>query len=178
MIRGCKRGASLDCIKMVGTMNPCKCGWYGHPSGRCTCSSQSVQSYLGRISGPMLDRIDIKIEVPALDFDELSRRSPGEPSSAIRERVNAARLVQRSRYGKDGPLCNAQMGQKELREYCQLDEACTTLMRRAYEKMALTARSYDRALRVARTIADLEGSESLQVAHLAEALQYRTAGAL
>lgn len=165
-------------FQMVCAMNPCKCGWYGHPSGRCTCSTQSVQSYLSRISGPMLDRIDIKIEVPALDFEELSRRTPGESSADIKKRVNAAREVQRKRFGKDGPLCNAQMGQKELRQYCQLDEACTALMRTAYEKMALTARSYDRALRVARTIADLAGSERLEVAHLAEALQYRTAGAL
>lgn len=165
-------------FQMVCAMNPCKCGWYGHPSGRCTCSEQSVHHYLSRISGPMLDRIDIKVEVPALDFDELSRRNPGESSADIKKRVNAAREIQRKRFAGSGILCNAQMGQKELREYCYLDEGCTTLMRRAYDKMALTARSYDRALRVARTIADLEGSESLKMPHLAEALQYRTAGAL
>lgn len=165
-------------FQMICAMNPCKCGWYGHPSGRCTCSSQSVQHYLGRISGPLLDRIDIKMEVPALDFEELSQRAPGESSAAIKKRVDAARAIQRERFGKDGPLCNAQMGQKELRQYCQLDAACTALMRSAYEKMALTARSYDRALRVARTIADLAESEELKVEHLAEALQYRTAGAL
>ena len=156
-------------------MNPCKCGWYGHPSGRCTCSPQSVRQYLGRVSGPMMDRIDLKVEVASLDFEELSRRTPGETSAEIRKRVNAAREVQRRRFGPDGPQCNARMGQAELREYCALDEGCTALMKQAYEKMALTARSYDRILRVARTIADLAGAERLEVPHLAEALQYRTA---
>ena len=162
-------------FQMVCAMNPCKCGWYGHPSGRCTCSPQSVRQYLGRVSGPMMDRIDLKVEVASLDFEELSRRTPGEPSAEIRKRVNAAREVQRRRFGPEGPQCNARMGQAELREYCALDEGCTALMKQAYEKMALTARSYDRILRVARTIADLAGAERLEVPHLAEALQYRTA---
>ena len=162
-------------FQMVCAMNPCRCGWYGHPSGRCTCSERSVHQYLSRISGPLMDRIDLKVDVPSLDFEELSRRSPGEPSADIRRRVNAARAVQQRRYGPDGPACNAQMGPAQLRRYCALDEDCTALMKRAYEKMALTARSYDRILRVARTIADLAGAENLEVVHLAEALQYRTA---
>ncbi|MCC8075889.1 MAG: YifB family Mg chelatase-like AAA ATPase [Clostridiales bacterium] len=161
-------------FQMICAMNPCKCGWYGHPSGRCTCSPKSVAQYLSHLSGPLLDRIDLKVDVPSLEFDELSRRSPGEPSAAIRERVNAARQRQRQRFGPDGPRCNAQMGQAELREYCRLDEACTALMKQAYEKLALTARSYDRILRVARTVADRAGAEQLEVSHLAEALQYRT----
>ncbi len=165
-------------FQMVCAMNPCRCGWYGHPSGRCTCSEFSVRQYLGRISGPLMDRIDLKVDVPSLDFDELSVRTPGESSAEIRKRVNAARALQRARFGPDGPRCNAQMGPAQLREHCALDEACTALMKQAYQKMALTARSYDRLLRVARTIADLDGRASIEVAHLAEALQYRTARAM
>ena len=166
-------------IMLVCAMNPCKCGWYGHPSGRCTCSPGEVKRYRSRISGPMMDRIDIKVEVPALEFEELTRRVPGEPSTAVRERVNAARQVQQARFrGSDRLTCNAQMDQKALRAHCALDEDCTAIMRQAYQRMRLTARSYDRILRVARTIADLAGAESLQVSHLAEALQYRTTGYL
>ncbi|MEE0416248.1 MAG: YifB family Mg chelatase-like AAA ATPase [Oscillospiraceae bacterium] len=166
---------------LVCAMNPCKCGWYGHPSGRCRCSLSEVKRYRSRISGPLMDRIDIKVEVPALDFGELTRREPGEPSAEIRRRVNAARQVQNRRYeGRKGErlICNAQMGQEELRTYCVLDDGGTALMRQAYDRMQLTARSYDRILRVARTIADLDQSEAIQVSHLAEALQYRTSSYL
>lgn len=163
---------------LLCAMNPCKCGWYGHPGGRCQCGIKQVQRYRSRISGPLLDRIDMKVEVAALDFEELTRRKPGEPSSAIRERVNKARAIQNQRYAASGLVCNAQMGQEELRTYCVLDEAGTALMRQAYDKMELTARSYDRILRLARTIADLAGSEHIAPNHLAEALQYRTTGYL
>ncbi len=159
---------------LVCAMNPCKCGWYGHPSGRCTCSEQAVRRYLSRLSGPLLDRIDICVEVPALDYDELTGRTPPAESSAqIRARVNAARAVQTARFGPHGPSCNAQMGQRELRECCALDEDCQQLIRGAYQRLGLTARSYDRILRVARTIADLDGSADIALPHLAEALQYR-----
>ena len=159
---------------LVCAMNPCKCGWYGHPSGRCTCTEQAVRRYLSRLSGPMLDRIDICVDVPSLDYDELSGASaPAESSEAIRQRVNAARAVQTARFGPDGPACNAQMGPKELRTYCKLDESCQQLIRGAYDRLGLTARGYDRILRVARTIADLDGAEDIAVHHLAEALQYR-----
>ena len=159
---------------LVCAMNPCKCGWYGHPSGRCTCTEAAVHRYLSRLSGPMLDRIDICVDVPALEYDELAGKTPpAESSSDIRARVNAARAVQNARFGSDGPACNAHMGPKELSAYCQLDESCQELIRGAYEKLGLTARSYDRILRVARTIADLDGSEQILLPHLAEALQYR-----
>ena len=159
---------------LVCAMNPCRCGWYGHPSGRCACTEQSVRRYLSRLSGPMLDRIDICVDVPSLDYDELSGASaPAEGSAAIRARVNAARAVQTARYGPDGPACNAQMGPRELREHCKLDGECQRLIRGAYDRLGLTARGYDRILRVARTIADLDGAGDIAAQHLAEALQYR-----
>ncbi len=159
---------------LVCAMNPCKCGWYGHPSGRCRCSESSIQKYHSKLSGPLLDRIDIIIEVPALEFDELRMRTPSEKSEDIKKRVDAARNRQRSRFEGDGLDCNARMEQKQLREFCALDQEGESLMKMAFDKMGLTARSYDRILRVARTIADLDGSESISSSHLAEAIQYRT----
>ena len=159
---------------LVCAMNPCKCGWYGHPSGRCRCSPRDVRRYHARVSGPLLDRIDIIVEVPALEFDELTEPSAGEPSRAIRARVNAARAVQRARYGDDTTTTNAHMGPRALAEFCALSPECEQLMHQAFDSMALTARSYDRILRVARTIADLDGAQTIGLTHLAEAIQYRT----
>ena len=158
----------------VAPMNPCKCGWYGHPSGRCRCTPQDVRRYHSRISGPLLDRIDLIVEVPALDYEELKRKKPAEPSAAIKQRVDAARKVQRERFAGDGSMCNAHIGSRQLRQFCALDEECDALMKAAFETMGLTARSYDRILRVARTIADLDGSEDITPDAIAEAIQYRT----
>ena len=155
---------------LVCAMNPCKCGWYGHPSGRCRCTEHEVKKYLSRLSGPLLDRIDLFVQVDALNFEELSQREQAEPSSAIKARVDRARAVQTRRSGSP---CNSQLGRVELDRFCALDEDCQKLMRGAFDRLGLTARSYDRILRVARTIADLERSETIQPPHLAEALQFR-----
>lgn len=159
---------------LVCAMNPCKCGWYGDPSGKCTCSENAVNSYRSRISGPLLDRIDIIMEVPAVNFDDLRRRKEAEPSSSIKQRVDKARARQHRRFGEFGGMCNARMGPEELRAYCKLDAESEELMRQAFDAFGLTARSYDRILKVARTIADLEGEENISASHIAEAIQYRT----
>lgn len=159
---------------MVCAMNPCKCGWHGDPSGRCRCSAHSVSQYLSRISGPLLDRIDLIVEVPALNFQELTRRAPAESSLEIRKRVIAARQRQLSRFEGGKPSLNAALEPAQMRTWCALDEAGTMMMKAAFQTMNLTARSYDRVLRVARTIADLAGSERIEAMHIAEAVQYRT----
>lgn len=161
-------------FQLVCAMNPCRCGWYGDPSGRCTCTPLAVHQYLSRISGPLLDRIDIIVEVPALNFDELRGHATPEPSSEVKKRVEAARKIQRDRYTDGKCRCNANMQTRELREYCELDDACAALMKQAFDALGLTARSYDRIRKVARTIADLDGSETIRPEHIAEAIQYRT----
>ena len=158
---------------LVCAMNPCKCGWYGDPSGRCKCSQTAVDSYRGRLSGPLLDRIDIVVEVPAVHFEDLRSRAEAEPSSEVKKRVDSARNRQHKRFGTDGRMCNARMGPEEMRKFCELDETCAELMKQAFEAMGLTARSYDRILKVARTVADLDGCENIEPQHIAEAIQYR-----
>ena len=158
---------------LVCAMNPCKCGWYGDPSGRCTCSERSVHDYRSRISGPLLDRIDIVVEVPAVKFDELRARAEAESSASVKARVDAARQRQHQRFAGNGSMCNARMGPEEMRSFCALDDACAALLKQAFDAMGLTARSYDRILKVARTIADLDGCEKIEPQHIAEAIQYR-----
>ena len=159
---------------LVAAMNPCACGYFGHPTRPCTCSAAAAQRYLARISGPLLDRFDLHIEVPPVDYEHLSSRKAAESSAAIRERVNRARAVQTERYRDTGIRVNAQLPPSLLRKYCALTDSAEALMKVAFEKMELSARAYDRILKVARTIADLEGSETIQNSHLAEAIQYRS----
>lgn len=157
---------------LVCAMNPCKCGWYGDPSGRCSCSESAVRAYRSRISGPLLDRIDMIVEVPAVKFEDLRERAEAEPSGQVKARVDAARRRQNDRFG--GGLSNARMGPEELRRHCALDSETGELLRQAFDTLRLTARSYDRILKVARTIADLDGSEAIRTRHLAEAIRYRS----
>lgn len=159
---------------LVCAMNPCKCGWYGDPSGRCTCSETAVKNYRSRISGPLLDRIDMIVEVPAVHFEDLRKRGETESSSEIKKRVNDARMRQYHRFSEKSGMCNARMGPDELRKYCTLDDESAELMHQAFDVFGLTARSYDRILKVARTIADLEQSDHITAEHIAEAVQYRT----
>jgi magnesium chelatase family protein len=167
--------ATFPCdFQLVCAMNPCRCGWYGDSSGRCVCTQNSVSSYISRISGPLLDRIDIIVEVPALNFDELRSREEPESSSAVKQRVEQARALQNKRFSQGTCRSNAGMQTAQLREYCTLSDDCAGLMKQAFESLGLTARSYDRIRKVARTIADLDASEEIQIPHIAEAIQYRT----
>ena len=161
-------------VMLVASMNPCPCGYYTHPTKQCTCTAMQVQKYLGRISGPLLDRIDLQIEIAPLSFDEMSQTTAREPSTAIRERVVKARQRQEERY-RDHPLihCNAQMTSAQIREYCQLDDRSMRVLRNAMSKLDLSARAYDRILKVARTIADYEGLDQITSTHIAEAISYR-----
>ncbi|MBD9207706.1 MAG: ATP-binding protein [Clostridiales bacterium] len=163
---------------LVCAMNPCRCGWYGHPSGRCTCSESQVEQYMRRISGPLLDRIDMHIEVPSVEYEAMRRRETPESSETVRQRVNAAREIQKRRFAGTDVSCNAYMTPSMVGRYCALDEAGDRLMKGAFDRLGLTGRSHDRILRMARTIADLEGAEDISAAHLAEAIQFRSSGIL
>ena len=160
---------------LVCAMNPCPCGHYGNPNQECMCTPMQIQKYVGKISGPLLDRIDIHVEVPAVKYTELSSKRSGENSSAIRERVVRAREVQTGRFEKRKDLyCNADMESKEIKEFCQIDAAGAELLKTAMNRLGLSARAYDRILKVSRTIADLAGSEQISTEHLSEAIQYRS----
>ena len=160
-------------FQLVCAMNPCRCGWRGHPSGKCTCSDREVTKYVEKISGPLLDRIDLHVSVPSVEYEALRRKSEPESSAAVKARVDAARAVQARRFAGTAVSCNAHMSPAQIGQFCALDGAGESLMKSAFDRMGLTARSHDRILRVARTIADLDGAESIGPEHLAEAIQYR-----
>ncbi len=160
---------------LVASMNPCPCGYYNHPEKDCVCAPGVVQKYLNKISGPLLDRIDLHVEVTPVSYNELSADRISEKSKVVRERVIMARTIQEKRFSEsEGIYCNAQITSKQLREVCKIDESGNQLLKTAIEKLGLSARAYDRILKVARTIADLEGSEKILMIHLAEAIQYRS----
>ncbi len=161
-------------IMLVAAMNPCPCGYYGHPTRKCTCSEGAVSRYLSKVSGPLLDRIDLHVEVMPVEFSDLADTAKAESSASIRERVNTARKLQNERYRGTGISCNAMLTPAYLHQYCVLTDNAQNMLKNAFEKMGLSARAYDRILKVARTIADLDGSEDIDVKHIAEALQYRS----
>ena len=160
-------------FQLVCAMNPCRCGWRGHPSGRCTCTDREVEKYVEKISGPLLDRIDLHVSVPSVEYEAMRRRAPAEDSAAVKRRVDAARAIQSARFAGTNVACNAQMAPDQIARFCRLDSAGEALMESAFARMGLTARSHDRILRLGRTIADLEGAADISLVHLAEAIQYR-----
>lgn len=161
-------------VMLIAAMNPCPCGFYNHPTKKCVCSDMQIKKYLNRVSGPLLDRLDIHVEVPPVDYDDLSSDIPAESSAEIKKRVNKAREIQNSRFENTDITCNARITAGMLHDVCRIDDKANSLLKNAFEKMGLSARAYDRILKVARTIADLEGSETIKSDHVAEAVQYRS----
>jgi len=161
-------------IMLVAAMNPCPCGFFGHPTKACTCTQNMVQKYLGRISGPMLDRLDIHVEVPPVDYASLSSENKEETSAEIRERVNRARQIQQERYKDTDINCNARLTPSLLKKYCKMSEDAAKYLQMSFDKLGLSARAYDRILKVARTVADLEGSEIIQKQHIFTSISFRS----
>ena len=160
-------------FQLICAMNPCRCGWRGHPSGRCRCSDKDVERYVEKISGPLLDRIDLHVSVPSVEYEMMRRKETPEPSAAVKQRVDKARAIQEERFAGSRTTCNAYMTPAQIKAFCPLDATGDALMKNAFDRMGLTARSHDRVLRLARTIADLDGEENISAAHLAEAVQFR-----
>ncbi|MBQ7542555.1 MAG: YifB family Mg chelatase-like AAA ATPase [Clostridia bacterium] len=166
---------SFPCsVMLVAAMNPCPCGFFGHPTRECTCPAGAAARYLARVSGPVLDRLDIHIEVPPVDFKKLADTEKSECSADIRQRVNAARKRQQQRLSGTGVACNGQMNAAMTQEFCRPSKSALQLLERAFENLGLSARAFDKILRVARTVADLEGSDTIEFPHVAEAIQYRS----
>lgn len=161
-------------IMVVAAMNPCPCGYLGHPTRECVCTEAARRRYRDKVSGPILDRIDIHIEVEPVDYDRLSSKTKEESSASIRERVNRAREIQRKRFAGTEITCNAKMTPRMTREFCILSPDAENLLKLSFEKLGLSARAYDKILRIARTIADLDESENIEAAHIAQAVQYRS----
>jgi magnesium chelatase family protein len=161
-------------IMLIAAMNPCPCGYFNHPKRNCTCSPLQIQRYLNRVSGPLLDRFDIHIEVPPVDYQELTSKALEESSESIRKRVNSAREIQTKRFENSSTVCNARLTDAEFEKYCQISNSASKLLESAFESMGLSARAYNRILKVARTIADLDNSDEITEVHIAEAVQYRS----
>ncbi len=161
-------------FQMIAAMNPCRCGYFGHPTRQCTCRKGAVEKYLGKISGPLLDRMDIHVEVPPVEYKELSRATPSESSQSIRERVNKTRLIQQRRFEGTGISCNARITPALLHEFCPMTEEASRVLQMAFDRLKLSGRAYDRIVKVARTVADMDAAEVIDARHVMEAIHYRT----
>lgn len=166
--------ATYPCsVMLVASMNPCPCGYYGDRNRECTCTQSQIMKYMGKISGPLLDRIDLHIEVPSVRYDELETKAQGESSAEIKARVDRARKIQTERYKNAGIYSNSQLTPELMNRYCALGDEANSLLKQAFESLGLSARAHNRILKVARTIADLANSDSIEMEHIAEAIQYR-----
>ena len=161
-------------FSLVAAMNPCPCGYFGHNKKACICSQQAVKRYLAKISGPMLDRLDIHVEVPAVEYEELTGKRDGETSREIKLRVEKARAIQNERYKGTDITCNARLTSNLMQKYCKLDNSANKILKNAFESLGMSARSYDRILKIARTVADLDGKDTITATHIAQAIQFRS----